>query len=578
MATNKNEDEIINPTLNFQNATQNPVDPTANYNKATQNGFTNPVFSVTGLGAQKDSLGQKYIGMNYTDWTQGNDYASLSKRYSDKGRQAMDDTIGQMAARTGGLASSYAATAGQQAYGSWMEKLEDAARSLYDSQKAEALNAYNVAAGDYDRQRGVYESDRSFEYGKYRDGVDDAKWADGMEYGAYRDGVSDAKWQDEQETGQFNTDREYNDNQIAAGSENVKSTIKNGGKLDWATWSQTVIGQKAIAAGYTEAQFKADVTDATNQKNNGNKATNDNEIRQRVTGKGFLWGDWDGDGKVGTDDSDGEKDANGKDLTFADVFGDSTYSEEYWKSVYEAAQNGYNEVDAEKYETNIYSKFYNMDPTELEKVTWEEYKTEFEAVGLDELDFERIKNDAKNKKSSETKTVKDTEYMQIFGNPNFLWGDWDGDGTVEGDGEGKTFDEAYGGSSYGEKYWEGIYNDAVNKRETEFINNSTAEGISETLALNGTLTGIEIEAFDKHYGDGAYYKIINFTKGPHFQAYLSDSYKNLSDEEKQTLATNIINLIEDSVSNQKQIGAIHNLLQSRYSSMWGILEEYLSEE
>lgn len=108
---------------------------------------------IRGVGSKSSiqKLAEDYVNSNYNDFTKGTDYESLVKRYSAQGHQAMDDTIGQMAARTGGLASSWAASAGQQAYGSWMEKLEDAARSLYDSQQSERLSKLNVAQGIYDR-------------------------------------------------------------------------------------------------------------------------------------------------------------------------------------------------------------------------------------------------------------------------------------------------------------------------------------------------------------------------------------------------------------------------------------------
>ena len=50
-----------------------------------------------------------------------------------------------------------------------------------------------------------------------------------------------------------------------------------------------------------------------------------------------MWGDWDGDGKVGTDDSDGEVDADGNPITFEDLYGGSSHGEEYWKAYTEGS-------------------------------------------------------------------------------------------------------------------------------------------------------------------------------------------------------------------------------------------------
>ena len=100
-----------------------------------------------------EKLAEDYVNSNYDSFTKGKDYASLEKRYSDQGRRAMDDTVGQVAARTGGLASSYAASAGQQAYGEYMGRLEDAARGLYDSQQSERLSKLGVARDMQEYQR-----------------------------------------------------------------------------------------------------------------------------------------------------------------------------------------------------------------------------------------------------------------------------------------------------------------------------------------------------------------------------------------------------------------------------------------
>lgn len=99
-----------------------------------------------------EDLAGEIADMNYTDFTKGEDYASLTKRYSQQGKKAMDDTIGKVAARTGGLASSYATAAGNQAYSSYMEKLEDAARGLYDSQRQEKIDNFGIYKSLYDQE------------------------------------------------------------------------------------------------------------------------------------------------------------------------------------------------------------------------------------------------------------------------------------------------------------------------------------------------------------------------------------------------------------------------------------------
>lgn len=102
-----------------------------------------------------EDLGKQYSDMTYDSFKQGEEYSGLKKGYERSGQKAMKDTIGQMAAKTGGMASSYAQTAGQQAYGDWMSRLEDAAYEMYGAQKADKLTEYNLAQDAYKNRKAV---------------------------------------------------------------------------------------------------------------------------------------------------------------------------------------------------------------------------------------------------------------------------------------------------------------------------------------------------------------------------------------------------------------------------------------
>lgn len=102
---------------------------------------------------------QAYNDMNYNNFKQGNDYKQLENQTRYQGEQAMKDTMGQAAARTGGYANSYAVSAGQQAQNSYMANLENAARALYDNQKQEKLEKMEVANAIYDRDKAQYEAE-----------------------------------------------------------------------------------------------------------------------------------------------------------------------------------------------------------------------------------------------------------------------------------------------------------------------------------------------------------------------------------------------------------------------------------
>lgn len=95
--------------------------------------------------------------MNYDDWTKGSQYQALAERYGNNGKMSMQDVLGQIASRTGGLASSYATTAAQQQYNQYMAQLEDVARQMYSQDRSELMdnaNLYrNLANDEYDRYR-----------------------------------------------------------------------------------------------------------------------------------------------------------------------------------------------------------------------------------------------------------------------------------------------------------------------------------------------------------------------------------------------------------------------------------------
>lgn len=104
-----------------------------------------------------NELARELIGMNYDDWTKGSQYQALADRYGNNGRMSMQDVLGQVASRTGGLASSYATTAAQQQYNQYMAQLEEVARQMYSQERSDLMdnaNLYrNLANDEYDRYR-----------------------------------------------------------------------------------------------------------------------------------------------------------------------------------------------------------------------------------------------------------------------------------------------------------------------------------------------------------------------------------------------------------------------------------------
>ena len=85
-------------------------------------------------------------------------YQNARDQYVRLGRQAMEDTMGQAAALSGGYASSYAQTQGQRAYDQRLDRLAellpdyyDRARSAYDKETGALRDALGTALGLYDK-------------------------------------------------------------------------------------------------------------------------------------------------------------------------------------------------------------------------------------------------------------------------------------------------------------------------------------------------------------------------------------------------------------------------------------------
>lgn len=125
-------------------------------------------------------------------------------QYIRNGQLAMRDTMGQAAQLTGGYGNSYAQQAGQQAYNGYMQGLNDKIPELYNlamqaynnktndmtnrynlmgtqegkeySRYQDGLNAYNA---ELERLQNLYNTERSYDYGQYRDSITDAqqRWA-----------------------------------------------------------------------------------------------------------------------------------------------------------------------------------------------------------------------------------------------------------------------------------------------------------------------------------------------------------------------------------------------------------------
>lgn len=95
---------------------------------------------------QWTSLANQYMKRDPFSYDLASDglYQQYADQYTRLGNQAMQDTLGQAAALTGGYNSSYSQGAGQQAYQGYIDQLNNIVPELY----GQALNRYNQEGQD----------------------------------------------------------------------------------------------------------------------------------------------------------------------------------------------------------------------------------------------------------------------------------------------------------------------------------------------------------------------------------------------------------------------------------------------
>ena len=99
-------------------------------------------------------------------------YQLYKNRYLSQGKMAMEDTMGQAAALTGGYGSSYAQHVGQQAYHQYLQELHDVIPELYQL----AYDRYQNEGKDLYQRYALLDEQEQTEYDRERDAVADQQW------------------------------------------------------------------------------------------------------------------------------------------------------------------------------------------------------------------------------------------------------------------------------------------------------------------------------------------------------------------------------------------------------------------
>lgn len=96
-------------------------------------------------------------------------YQQYREQYQRQGRLAMQDTMGQAAALTGGYGSTYGEQVGQQAYNAYLQNLNDIVPQL----QQQAYQRYQDEGTDLYNQYSMVKGRDDTDYGRYRDTVSD---------------------------------------------------------------------------------------------------------------------------------------------------------------------------------------------------------------------------------------------------------------------------------------------------------------------------------------------------------------------------------------------------------------------
>lgn len=119
------------------------------------------------------------------DYEKDPNYQAFAKAYAREGDRATKNALTETAAQTGGVASSYAATAAAQAGNYYASQMADKVPQLYDAAYNRYLNQFQMAQGKLSAveaarqmERAMYESDlnqhnvdNNFDYGQHLDQI-----------------------------------------------------------------------------------------------------------------------------------------------------------------------------------------------------------------------------------------------------------------------------------------------------------------------------------------------------------------------------------------------------------------------
>lgn len=166
---------------------------------------------------------QNYDAFSYDPSTDPT-YLQYADSYTRGGQRAMTDVLGQLAARTGGMASSYAGSMAQQTYDQYMTdlankipELRQLAYSMYVDDYNRQVDDYNRAYNQYADAYGRWYDQTRFDYDRYQDELSNAwrnaEWQNTINQQNLENYYDRLEWQADQE--QQAKDNKYREDTLA---------------------------------------------------------------------------------------------------------------------------------------------------------------------------------------------------------------------------------------------------------------------------------------------------------------------------------------------------------------------------
>ena len=298
--------------------------------------------------------------MTYGNFKSGDLYQGLQRDYQQQGQRAMKDTLGQIAARTGGIASSYATTAANQSYNNYMQGLEDIARSMFNDEYSRAKDKYNTALNEY-----------NMAYNENRDAINDDRYNKEWDYRVGRDALDDER---------------HAATEAEAARQKEESALYDMAYYGNAT---SYDDYKAKGGILSEADYNRIVSIAQGKRTDENRTTVDTELKALLGAEDLKWGDWDKNGMV-----------DAADVTAAPDFSRSSFGEDFWKQYWTDAQSEYKEDKKTMSAADIEARIANgesLDDIATEYGIPEDGKTWEDVTGMSEAEWRQMYNDNQTK-------------------------------------------------------------------------------------------------------------------------------------------------------------------------------------